>query len=132
MVRALFLLAGAAAAGRAGGPRASAEQGTSDPYWYRSETAPWYDSYGRLHRGYREAPMKNPAPGREPYYFYGERSPWYDSQGRSREGPQATDKKEYPAGAEPYYHYGDSVPWYDSYGRLRYGPRGLAEPGRGR
>jgi len=114
----------------AGGRGSSSSQSqphgnSSKPYWDSSETAPWYDSQGRLQHGYKDAPMKNYPAGKEPYYYQSESAPWYDSYGRLRHGPQATDTKEYAPGKEPYYHYSDSTPWYDSYGRLRYGPKGI-------
>jgi len=99
--------------------------GSSEPYWHSSETAPWYDSYGRLQHGYKDAPIKDYPPGKEPYYYSSENSNWYDSQGRLRHGPEATDTKTYQPGTEPYYHSSDSMPWYDSYGNLRYGPKGV-------
>ncbi|MCX6356935.1 MAG: hypothetical protein NT045_03515 [Candidatus Aureabacteria bacterium] len=98
---------------------------SGEPYYSSSETAPWYDSYGRLRRGYGDAPIKGYPRGKEPYYHSSERAPWYDSYGRLRQGPRATEMKPPPPGKEPYYYYSDHAPWYDSYGRLRYGPKGI-------
>lgn len=97
----------------------------SEPYWYRSDSAPWYDSYGRLRHGYSDAPMKSYPSGKEPYYYSSNGIPWYDSQGRQRHGPSATDTKAYVPGTEPYFHQDDGIPWYDSYGNLRYGLKGV-------
>lgn len=125
-VVAVLAAASYASAGEKGPARAAHQpQSARQPYWQSSENAPWYDSYGRLQHGYKDAPMKNYPPGKEPYYYSSEKSTWYDSQGRLRHGPEATDTKTYSPGTEPYYHSSDSTPWYDSYGNLRYGPRGL-------
>jgi len=98
---------------------------TAEPYYQSSETAPWYDSYGRLRHGYKDEPMKQYPAGKEPYYYGSDSAPWYDSYGRLRYGPQSTEMNQPPPGKEPYYHYSDTTPWYDSYGRLRYGPKGI-------
>jgi hypothetical protein len=127
VVIAFLALASCACAGErahTAGDRKSPDK-SSEPYWYFSETAPWYDSYGRLRHGYKDAPMKDYPAGKEPYYYRSESAPWYDSYGRLRYGPAATDTKTYSPGKEPYYHYSDTTPWYDSYGRLRYGPKGI-------
>ncbi len=110
---------------RGGNSGAPQKMDRSAPYWHSSETAPWYDSYGRLRHGYKDAPMKSHPAGKEPYYYSSDNSTWYDSQGRLRRGPQATDTTTYKPGTEPYWHYSDNSAWYDSYGNLRYGPKGV-------
>ena len=66
-----------------------------EPYYDYSKDSEWYDSYGRLRRGYQDAPMKQYPPGKEPYYYYSESSPWYDSYGRLRYGPRGISADEY-------------------------------------
>lgn len=123
-----LVTAGSCAAGQNGAEdKKQGEEKSGAPYWYSSETAPWYDSYGRLQHGYKDAPMKQYPPGREPYYYANETTPWYDSYGRLRYGPKNTETKPPPAGQEPYYYSSDNSPWYDSYGTLRYGPNGLTQ-----
>lgn len=102
---------------------------SSEPYYQSSESAPWYDSYGRLRHGYKDTSIKRYPFGKEPYYYYSESTPWYDSYGRLRHGPKNTEINQPPFGKEPYYYYSDHTPWYDSYGNLRYGPKGLTAEG---
>lgn len=128
VVHAVFLSCAAVSPGESPAKPESEGKGQSKPgapYYYSSETAPWYDSYGRLRHGYKDTPMKQYPPGKEPYYYGSDNAPWYDSYGRLRHGPQNTETTQPPPGQEPYFHYSDTTPWYDSYGRLRYGPRGL-------
>ena len=77
---------------------------TSEPYYQSSETAPWYDSYGRLQHGYKDTPMKQYPPGKEPYYYSRESAPWYESYGRLRYGPKNTEVEQPPSGKEPCYY----------------------------
>jgi len=66
-----------------------------EPYYYGSDSAPWYDSYGRLRYGPQSTEMNQPPPGKEPYYHYSDTTPWYDSYGRLRYGPKGIPAAEY-------------------------------------
>ena len=86
-----LITAGFCTAGQNGsGNRKQGNEKSGAPYWYSSETAPWYDSYGRLQHGYKDAPMKQYPSRKEPYYYANETTPWYDSYGRLRYGPNPT------------------------------------------
>ena len=69
-----------------------------EPYYNYSENTQWYDSYGRLKKGYQDAPMRQYPFGKEPYYYYSDSSSWYDSYGRLRYGPRGIPAKEYRRG----------------------------------